>query len=107
MSVKYTNNSKEFLRQFNLHKLEAHTKMAKIGLDGINEETPVKTGLLKSENTGRGERDYAIWENKTEYAPYVHLGTYKQAANPWIVRGVMKKSSEIIRAVINLLKVGK
>jgi len=105
MSQTYINNSKEFYRLFEANKLRAHTSMAEVGLEGVQEETPVQTGMLKGNNIAYGKEDAAYWENQTEYAAYVHMGTYKQAANPWIIRGVMKKSSQIIRAVINALKV--
>ena len=105
MAQTYINNSREFLRLFKENRLSAHEEMAAVGLEGINEETPVDTGQLKSKNVGVGKKDFAEWSNDESYAPYVHLGTYKQSANPFMIRGVMKKTSQIIRAVISRLRV--
>ena len=105
MASTYINNSKQFLREFKLHKFEAHTDMAVIGLGGIIEETPVDTGELRDANTGVGKPDYAEWENQAPHAIPVHFGTYKMAPRPFMIRGVMKKSSQIIRAIIRRLRV--
>lgn len=105
MATEYRNNTQQFLNQFSAKRLEAHFSMAEIGLDGINSETPVKTGNLKSKNVAEGRPDAAYWYNDTPYAPYVHYGTYKMTARPFIVQGVLKKASEIIRTIVRILKV--
>ena len=105
MGVKYTNNINQFQSLFDRKKLQAHQSMADIGEQGINANTPVSSGVLKSNNESEGREDAAYWWNDTPYAPFVHYGTYKMNANPFIVRGVMQKIPEMLRSIVRILKV--
>ena len=106
ISVKTNFKTEEFINLVEKNVREALASAAQTGLQGMIEETPspTSTGALRKANTSRSDDKFAYFENERSYAPYVHLGTYKQTANPWIIRGVLKKSKEILQSWIRILK---
>lgn len=53
-------------------------------LQTANENTPVKTGYLRSQNYVEVQSDEKVeFGNTTSYAGYVHFGTNKQQAQPF------------------------
>lgn len=54
------------------------------GMTAIRVRTPVDTGLLKSQWTGRLEGHGVRIENPTPYSTYVEMGTRRMAARPMV-----------------------
>lgn len=75
----------------------------------IHDECPKRSGHLADsgyhEVKGTTLRFINEAKNKrgTGYAPFVHLGTYKMAANPWMLRGIHKDSHRIAEKLVERL----
>ena len=105
MAVVYRNNFEIFRSQWQKNRFLAHQEMGRLGLVGIQEETPDRTGKLKGDTRVSSDESGAEFLNTMPYATYVHQGTYKMNANPFMVRGFRKKIPEIIGRLIQLLRV--
>lgn len=63
-------------------------ELAEVTLDIANERVPVDTGQLRdSGDMGRAGDGYEVFYD-TEYAGYVHFGTSRMAARPWLAEAV-------------------
>lgn len=90
---------------------ETLEKIGKMVDKTIYDECPKRTGHLAragrhevKKNTLRFIND-AVNERGTGYAPFVHLGTYKMSANPWMLRGIFKDSSRIADKLVEGMKI--
>lgn len=92
-------HEKEFLRKVQNAIQLSLVQMGKIVLSHLQIETPVRIGMLKSNN--RYEvRGSSVWIiNQTPYAKLVEFGTYKMHANPFTRRSIEKSK----RAIIDLI----
>jgi len=103
--MKFVNNTKKILQKYDVDKKSFFKDVQSIGLSGINSETPVKSGNLKSGNKAEIQRDAVIFFNTVSYFIFVHGGTLHQSANPFMFRGLMKSRSDFVTALVNNLKV--
>jgi HK97 gp10 family phage protein len=91
MSVKFISYTNKVLKQFEDALTEGLKDCIDPGVDAIKDETPVDTGNLKQSNDGELKTyDTVTFYNKADYASYVEFGTYKQYANPFFRRGLLK-----------------
>ena len=92
----FTNKTSDFRR-----KLDAwiDTSLDLIGsevVESVKVETPVRTGDLKEANDyDVQDKDVYIYNTK-KYAPFVELGTFKQAPNPFMRRGMLKSTNKLV-----------
>lgn len=105
MKVVYTSNAKQVSDLFKRNIQQGLDAAQKPVVQSIKEETPVRTGVLKEGTQSKQERfDRVLVENDIEYAPYVELGTYKQAANPFFKRGLFKSLNTFLETFVSYLK---
>lgn len=102
--IEYKSNLSVFLAQLERNKTSAYQSMGSIGVRYIKKETPVRTGDLRDGNSFYVEDDLWFF-NDVEYAKFVELGTYKQASNPFMRRGITEAVPELTNEVIRKLKV--
>ena len=100
MSSRFNSRVDEFLRKNSADRDRALNKIAEVGKDNIDSETPVDTGELKSKNNSKASGNTVIFYNTKGYAPFVELGTYRMRANPFMRRGINKSRREFV----NILK---
>jgi len=76
----------------------------------IEAEAPKRSGTLAAagRHEVRGRTLYFINDATNErgdcYAAFVHLGTYKMNANPWMLRGISKDSTRIAEKLVEGLQ---
>ena len=104
MSVTYKSNLDKFERLLKKNISTCYNQLGKVGVENINKETPVKSGLLKSSNSFEIEQDTLYFINPVLYAIYQELGTYKMKANSFMRRGIVKSVDEFTRIIIEGLK---
>lgn len=102
---KFNSKVDEFLKTNNKNKQRALKEIAEVGLDNIKSETPVQTGELKRANNSTVVENTVAWYNTKKYAPFVHLGTYKMSANPFMLRGINKSRREFLEILKRELKI--
>lgn len=96
-------HEKEFLRKVHNAIQLSLNQMGRIVLSNLQHETPVRTGMLKSNN--RYEvKGSSVWIiNQTPYAKFVEFGTYKMHANPFVRRSIAKSKKAIIDLIMKNL----
>lgn len=65
---------------------------------------PVDTGRLRNSISHAVSQETAYIGTNVEYAPYVELGTYKQAAKPYLKPAVANHTGEYKRIIQSLLQ---
>lgn len=100
MSVKFTDNSKALLAQFERNKAKA---LEMIGLHGQRRATEEITAM-RAVDTGRLRASISYQPDvansqvhigtNVEYGPYVHDGTSRMAARPFIGNAVLNYGKE-------------
>lgn len=93
MSIQFKDNSAAVKAALSLAEQRLLSRWGIRGTTNIMQEVPVDTGLTRS---GAGHdvksADKAVLIGvRTEYAPKVQLGTYKQRANPFMDRAIKNK----------------
>lgn len=66
--------------------------------------TPVDTGLLRSNNQGSVEGNFAVITNKTAYAAAVELGTSRQRPQPYLGPALTENASSITGIIAGALR---
>jgi len=106
ISAEYNSNVLGFLNKFNRNKDVTLKRIGELGQKNIRSETPVDSGLLKSDNRYFIENDNkVIFYNNTAYARYVELGTIYQSANPFTRRGLAKSYTGFVAIAVKTLRV--
>jgi len=73
---------------------EAEAELAPVMAANIARETPVRTGFLRSSESAAAQPPAVQFVATAEYASFVEYGTFRQAANPFIERGVDASEAE-------------
>lgn len=105
MSYRYEDNTDQALRHVRQAVRDSFNEMSIVGEAKIKQETPERTGHLKSQNETEQHGDELWFVNDAEYAPYVEYGTYKMNANPFMRRGIANAASDFSRIIVKNLKV--
>ena len=71
-----------------------------IAIEAARDETPVLTGNLKRNHVAESEGPRAVvLRSRTGYGAYVHFGTSRMAANPFMARGIDRAVPEFKRII--------
>jgi hypothetical protein len=84
----------------------AHQKMedaATVGLQVAENVVPVDTGFLRSRLDVEVTDTQIILSDDADYAVFVELGTYKQAAQPFLVPGAQAAGDDLMRNLHGIL----
>jgi len=104
-SVTYKSNVTKFLRKYDFLKEKALDEMGGVGVKNIKKEAPFITGDLRDANDYEVKEDSVDFINTMEYAPFVELGTWKMAANPFMRRGLNNSRLTFVGILAKNLKV--
>lgn len=103
MKIKFTDNSKEVNKAIS----KALAQALKISATNVQSEAkrrvPRDTGLLSKEIEVSIKDNEAFVYDNAEYAGYVHNGTFKQSAQPFLKDAFKAKQSEVNRVFKQLL----
>jgi HK97 gp10 family phage protein len=103
--TKFTSNVDDFFRKHKDNIERALDKIAEEGLSDIKDETPVITGYLRDSNDYSRPLKAIGFFNTADYAPYVHMGTMYQHANPFMMRGLKNNRRKYLRMLKEELSV--
>lgn len=103
--VKYTSNVAAFLLKHRAMTKQCLVAMASSGVKAINNQTPVKSGNLKSRNRSDIRNEWIYFTNDADYARYVELGTMYKDANPFMRRGIQVNKYEFLEIIKKELRV--
>lgn len=101
----YKSNVKTFLTKYDFVKKKALNEIGEVGLTSIKRETPVITGRLRDGNEVKVDENNVYWINDVEYGPFVHNGTSRQAAQPFMRAGITKERRRFLAILLRNLKV--
>lgn len=102
--ITYKSNLTTFFSLLGNKKREAYKEIGEVGVRYIKAETPVRTGNLRDRDDYEIE-DTLYFTNDAYYAAFVELGTYKQASNPFMRRGIVRGTPEFTNILVRKLKV--
>ena len=66
---------------------------------------PKRTGDLSRAGFHEVKKGVLRFINDMSYAAFVHRGTYRMHANPWMLRGIHKDSERIAEKLVEAFKV--
>lgn len=100
--VELKDNSEEVLEALRIAALRGLKAVGETAVDHAQDDCPVDTGRLKNSITYGTIDDAVVIGTNVEYAEHVEMGTYKQAAQPFLrpaaanhteeYRGLIKES---------------
>lgn len=105
MSVTFISNVKQALQAMDQAKSRALEIIGGKAESYAKKECPVDTGRLRNSITHqRYDENTEVIGSNVEYAPYVELGTHKQAAKPFLRPAAENHVSEYKQIVENEMK---
>lgn len=105
MSVTFISNVKQALQAMDQAKSRALEIIGGKAESYAKKECPVDTGRLRNSITHqRYDENTEVIGSNVEYAPYVELGTHKQAARPFLRPAAENHAAEYKQVLENEMK---
>jgi HK97 gp10 family phage protein len=120
VAVDFKDNSKQVLSQMEKNIKKALTKMGEVGLEMVIDTMNTgyskriwQTGTLQRDQTFRINEDEqsTTWgvlkgDPSAPYAAYVHEGTARMSARPFLKDGILEHKQELIETAESVIKDG-
>jgi HK97 gp10 family phage protein len=105
--IRYKSNLQNVLNALEQAEDRALTAVGEFGRSASQMASPVKTGNLRDSNDYKVElaNKRVLIGNSVEYGLWVHEGTSRQRAQPWIERSIMGNVNRIQNLVSEMMRI--